>query len=75
MSHLNGIYYLNNTGHRWVIYENGKKPIHEFMTSNGETVKRKAIFYESFGNFAVAQISWKGKKIKVFLDEVLNDQQ
>jgi hypothetical protein len=75
MSHLNGLYYLNNTGHRWVIYEKGKKPVHEFLTSSGKKVVRTAIFYESFGNFAVAQISWKGKKIKVFLGEVLNDQQ
>jgi hypothetical protein len=71
MSHLNGTYYLNNQGSRWVIYENGKKPIHEFMSNNGETVKRTAIFYESFGNFATVQISWKGKKISVFLDTIL----
>lgn len=22
---MNGTYYLNNSGHRWVTYENGKK--------------------------------------------------
>ena len=67
----NGTYYLNNSGHRWVRYENGKKPKHTFKTESGESVERTAIFYEMFGNFAVACISWKGKKIKVFLDEVL----
>jgi hypothetical protein len=71
MSHLNGLYYLNNTGNRWVVYENGKKPVHEFMTNKGETVKRTAIFYESFGNFTTVQISWKGKKISVFFDTIL----
>lgn len=67
----NGTYYLNNSGHRWVRYENGKKPKHTFKTASGEMVERTAIFYEMFGNFAVACISWKGKKVKVFLDEVL----
>ena len=67
----NGTYYLNNSGNRWVCYENGKKPKHTFKTESGEMVERTAIFYEMFGNFAVACISWKGKKVKVFLDEVL----
>lgn len=65
-------YYLNNTGHRWICLDkNGKKPKHTFQTETGETVERTAIFYESFGNFAVACISWKGKKVKVFLDQIL----
>jgi hypothetical protein len=75
MQNLNGLFYLNNTGHRYVIYKDGKKQAHEFLTNTGKIVVRTAIFYESFGNFAVAQISWKGKKIKVFLGEVLNDQK
>ncbi len=71
MQNLNGLFYLNNTGHRWVIYENGKKKAHEFLTNTGKKVMRTAIFYESFGNFATVQISWKGKKISVFLDTIL----
>lgn len=67
----NGLFYLNNTGSRWVVYNNGKKPVHEFQTESGQTVKRTAIFYEMFGNFATMQISWKGKKISVFPDTVL----
>ena len=69
----NGTYYLNNSGHRWVHYDNGKKPVHTFKTKSGNEVKRTAIYYEAFGNFAVACISYKGKKIKVLLDEILND--
>jgi hypothetical protein len=67
-------YYLNNTGSRWMVIDrNGKKPKHTFLTSSGKEAERTAIFYEMFGNFAVACISWKGKKVKVFLDEVLPD--
>lgn len=69
----NGTYYLNNSGHRWVVYENGKKPIHEFITDKGNKVKRTAIFYSSFGNFATIRISWKGKKIDVFPDSILQE--
>lgn len=69
----NGIFYLNNNGSRWVVYDNGKKTVHEFLTTNGETVKRTAIFYESFGNFAIVQICWKGKKINLFLDAILKN--
>lgn len=71
----NGTYYLNNTGHRWVVFEDGKKPRHTFTTSKGEQVTRTAIFYESFGNFATVCINWKGKRIKVFLDTILPDRQ
>lgn len=69
----NGTFFLNNTGSRWVVYSKGKKPIHEFLTNKGETVKRTAIFYQSFGNFATVQISWKGKKIDVFFDTILKN--
>jgi hypothetical protein len=69
----NGTYYLNNSGHRWVCFENGKKPKHTFTTSTGKQVERTAIFYEMFGNYAVMCISWKGKKVKVFADEILQD--
>lgn len=68
----NGTYYLNNTGHRWVVYENGVKPKHVFTTSTGEVVTRTAIEYRSFGNFATIRISWKGKKIDVFPDTILD---
>ena len=69
----NGTYYLNNSGHRWVCFKNGKKPKHTFKTASGASVERTAIYYESFGNFAVVCISWKGKKVKVFADQILQD--
>lgn len=68
---LNGTYYLNTYGSRWVNYTNGKKDVLNFKVEDGTTVQRTAIFYESFGNFAVVCISWQGKKIKVFADDVL----
>ncbi|MFZ1517031.1 MAG: hypothetical protein WAT21_16615 [Saprospiraceae bacterium] len=70
---LNGTYYLNNNGSRWVVYSNGKKTVHTFMTESGKEVTRTAIFYESFGNFASVCISYKGNKISVLLDSVLKD--
>lgn len=70
---LNGTYYLNNSGHRWVVYTDGKKEKISLKTESGKTVERTVIFYESFGNFAVCCISYKGKKIKVFPDTVLPD--
>ena len=71
----NGTFYLNNTGSRWVILENGHRPRHTFTTESGQQVTRTAIFYESFGNFATVCINWKGKRIKVFLDSLLPDRQ
>lgn len=69
----NGTFYLNNHGSRWVIYENGVKPKHTFLTKSGKEVTRTAQFYESFGNFATVRISYKGKPRDVFPDTVLED--
>jgi hypothetical protein len=73
MKNLNGSYYLNNSGSRWVIYENGEKKSHIFKTESGKEIKRKLIFCESFGNFASALISYKGQRIKVLFDTILKD--
>lgn len=57
----NGQYYLNNSGSRWVVYQNGKKEkilvVHE-----NQILERTAIEYKSFGNFASAVYYYKGKK-------------
>jgi hypothetical protein len=57
----NGMYYLNNSGSRWVVYQNGKKEkvlvIHE-----NQILERTAIEYKSFGNFASVVYYYKGKK-------------
>jgi hypothetical protein len=52
---------------------NGNKPKHTFKTESGKEVTRTALFYESFGNFGLVWISWKGKKISVFADSILKD--
>ena len=64
---LHGMYYLNNKGTKWVAFDNGKKEKCLIETDNG-IEERTVLFYEGFGNFAVACVSWKGKKIKKFFD-------
>ena len=68
-----GIYYLNNHGSRWIVFENGKKVKHTFTTKSSKQVTRTIIEYRSFGNFGYAIISYKGKKISVFMDSILED--
>ena len=69
-----GIYYLNSTGSRWVVFSNnGKKEKITLQTRSGKTVMRTALFYEQCGNFAVVAISYKGKIIKVFTNSLLDD--
>lgn len=57
----NGMYYLNNSGSRWAVYQNGKKEkvlvIHE-----DQILERTAIEYKSFGNFASVVYCYKGEK-------------
>jgi len=69
----NGTYYLNNTGHRWVILENGKRNRITLTTKSGKEITRSVNYYEAFGNFATANISYKGRKINVFSDTILED--
>jgi hypothetical protein len=70
-------YYLNNSGSRMVVFKNGQKIKIRVLPDkyNGltESVIRTAIYFESFGNFASACVSIKGKKIKTLSYEVLND--
>ena len=69
-----GIYYLNNTGHRWVRFdETGRREKRTFQTKNGKKVVRRVNYYEALGNFATANICYKGKRINVFPDTLLND--
>lgn len=65
-----GTYYLNNSGSRWVTYnQDGKKDQIIIITPEGNKERRTVIFYESFGNFASATISYKGKRMSVLMDE------
>jgi hypothetical protein len=68
-----GVFYLNNTGSRWVVLENGIKPKITLETKSGKMVEKTPLYYESFGNFAVAAIKHKGKVIKVFPDTKIPD--
>ena len=69
-----GLYYLNNTGHRWVVFdETGRREQRTFQTKSGAKVVRRVNYYESFGNFATCNISYKGKRINVFADTLLDD--
>ena len=68
-----GTFYLNNYGSRWINLINGKRETITLKTKAGKTITRKVIFFEMFGNFATALISYKGKKISVFPDTILED--
>jgi len=69
-----GLFYLNNTGHRWVIFdETGRREQRTFKTKSGAKVVRRVNYYEAFGNFATCNISYKGKQINVFPDTLLDD--
>ena len=69
----NGTYYLNNSGHRWVNLIDGKRDKVTLQTKSGKSITRSVEYWEAFGNFATARISYKGKKISVFADTVLDD--
>jgi hypothetical protein len=66
-------YYLNNSGSRWVHLDNNKRDKITLGTISGKSITRSVNFWESFGNHAVANISYKGKKITVFADSILCD--
>jgi hypothetical protein len=69
----NGIFYLNNSGSRWVVLENGKHSKITLSTKLGKSITRSVNYYEMFGNFATANISYKGKRLDVFSDTTLED--
>ena len=69
----NGTFYLNNNGSRWVNLTNGQKDKITLKTVSGKDVTRTVIYYESFGNFGAALISYQGKKLKVLADSILID--
>jgi hypothetical protein len=68
----NGTYYLNNSGHRWVNFVDGKREKITLENKFGEKITRSVNYWKSFGNFATANISYKGKKINVFPDTILD---
>lgn len=67
-------YYLNNNGSRWVHLDaQGKRDKVTLETVTGKLITRTVNYWQSFGNFATANISYKGKKLNVFADTLLCD--
>jgi hypothetical protein len=53
------VLYLNNHGSRWVI-----RPVEDYFIvryPSGEIIKRRAKYFESFGNYAAIAYSYKGR--------------
>ncbi|MFA6199132.1 MAG: hypothetical protein WC679_01835 [Bacteroidales bacterium] len=74
MRNKNRTLYLNNSGSKWVTFDNeGRHDTITLQTKNGVEVIRRVNFWQSFGNHATANISYKGKKLDVFADTVLDD--
>lgn len=68
-----GLYYLNNSGSRWVVFdEDGRHEKITWETRHHGSFTRRVIFYESFGNFATATISYRGKRFSFFPDSILD---
>jgi hypothetical protein len=53
--------------------QTGEKEKRTWLTKSGKEVVRTVIYYESFGNFGSCCISYKGKKISVLADSILDD--
>ena len=69
-----GLYYLNNSGSKWVIFdETGRREKRLFETKSGAKIERRVNYYEAFGNFATCNISYKGRRINIFPDTILED--
>jgi hypothetical protein len=62
-----GTYYLNNNGHKWVVYPKEKCLV--FHGAEQYCKVRTIEHYEAFGNFAVCCFRYKGKMKKVFMEE------
>lgn len=73
MNGYTGTLYLNNSGSRWIVLENGKRVKRTFKTESGKEIERRVNYFSAFGNFATCNISYKGKRINVFTDTLLKD--
>ena len=69
--------YLNNNGSKWRNFPdaflNEEKETITLETKAGKKITRVIIYWEQWGNWACALISYKGKKISVFPDSALED--
>jgi len=65
--------FLTNSGSRWIVFdEDGRHEKITWETRRHGSFTRRVIFYESFGNFASATISYKGKRFKFLTDSILD---
>ena len=68
-----GLYYLNNSGSRWIVFDvDGRHVEHTWETRRHGSLTRRVVFFESFGNFAAATISYKGKRFRFVTDSILD---
>jgi len=63
-----GVFYLNNSGSRWIVLENGKKPKIQVLTPEGFK-NLTPLYYASFGNFGVVAIKYKGIKYELLPED------
>jgi len=77
--HLNGCYYLNNSGSRWVVFNQGKKQRVKILPDDyspcKEAIERAAVRFDAFGNFAAAVYYYKGKKYSSLNYELIEVKQ
>ena len=59
-----GLYYLNNSGSRWIIYP--KESVLVIDAKERYCKMRTIEHYEAAGNFAVGCLRYKGKVVKSF---------
>jgi hypothetical protein len=72
-NNFTGSLYLNNSGSRWVSWTKGERDKITLQTKSGKSITRTPIYFYMFGNWAGAIISYKGKKIRVLMDTILED--
>ena len=71
---MSRVLYLNNSGSRMIVVDSqGNKEKQEFTTKSGRKVSRIPIYWEMWGNFSCCLINYKGKRISVFPDTLLED--
>lgn len=65
-------HYINNTGTRWVKMDKfGNKDKITLTNAKGELVTRTVQFYEQWGDSVRIQITYKGTRMFVFPDTIL----
>ena len=47
----NGVFYLNNSGSRWVVLINGNKEKRTFKTKSNKDVERTILYYANLDDF------------------------